>query len=307
VLRRRADPGYRRLWLGDWRVVLTANGAAAGESCELIVITAPGAGRLPWDRSQCTHTDGVTCSGKLGCVVEAGALERWNREAPANWTALNRAAASRTRRATGRFRMSFRVWEPQRRGALHMNVVVPATTPREKLSAALYRAALVELAPEYGFGFVDGTRAVRDALHAARYLAKYLSEGTAGKTGIGDLAARGDCPVVIARVSPELTRRTGITMRQRRQVRGLYLLAADLHCTVEEARAVRVKTGKLGRRRWSTHTTSGRSALPWDSQCQLAEWERTAQSAVAARFGDERTVTWPIPPRRPVSGVDFSW
>lgn len=304
MLRRRADPLYRKLWLGDWRYVLTVNGAAAGERVELIVVTAPGANVLPWDRSQCTHSDGVRCSGRLGCVTDKDALSLWNSDVESRWTALNRAASARARRRCGRHVMAFRAWEPQRRGALHMNVVVPCTTAREIASATAYRQALVELAPRYGFGFVDRKRAVKGALHAARYLAKYLSEGT-GKMGIGDLAARGDCPAVIVRVNPELTRSTGATMRSRRQYRGLWLLARDLDCSVDEARAVRVQTGRTGRRAWAARTTSGRSSLPWATQCELAAWERDGQAAVTEWSGDTARVIWPIPPRTYVEGVDY--
>jgi hypothetical protein len=293
--------------------VLTANGAAASEEVELIVVTPPGADLLPWDRSKCTHGAELRCSGKLGCQVLASALEAFNLAAPANWSALNRCAAARVRRRFGCFRMAFRVWEPQHRGALHMNVVVPAHTPRERASAAAYRHELAELAPRYGFGFVDRKRAVRASLHAARYLAKYLSE-EGSKMGIGDLVARGDCPVVIARVSPLLTRKTGCTMRSRRCERGLFLLARDLGCTVEEARAVRVVTSKRGRLRSGRVVSGGRSQLPWDSQCQLAEHDRLSDSAVDAwieaksstRVGTPEQI-WPIPPRRPVSGVDYEW
>lgn len=318
MLRRRSDPDYRRLWLGDWNVVLAANGAAAGENVELIVITAPGADVLPWDRDQCVHGDYIACSGPLGCRIQADALAAWNATAPARWTALHRAAASRARRKFGKFSMAFRAWEPQQRGVLHMNFVAPSGTPREKASALLYRKALAELAPRYGFGFVDRKRRVTSALHAARYLAKYLSEG-GHKLGIGDLAARGDCPVVIARVNPELTRRTHVTMRSRRVHRGLFCLARDLRCTVDEARAVRVETGKHSRARWSCRSTSGRSSLPFPDQSVRADLERAASDSVDAwvstwtpdhgnyaQVSAARSVAvWPIPRRDYVEGVDY--
>lgn len=317
-LRHRADPYYRKLWLGDWRVVLAANGAAAGSQVELVVITAPGAtpppgepflpgvNCLPWDESKCAHGNDVKCSGKLGCVVQVDALDAWNRTAPERWTALHRAAATRTRRKLGGkgFRLAFRAWEPQRRGALHMNAVPPVKTARQMAAAATYRRELSQLAPRYGFGFVDRKKSVKGALHAARYLAKYLSEG-GEKMGIGDLAARGDCPRVIVRVDPTLTRATGVTMRSRRANRGLFLLARDLDCTLEQAREIRIESGRKGRQRWASCTRSGRSSLPWDVQLGLAEWERQAQDAVSEWLGHSERVVWPIPPRRPVEGVDF--
>lgn len=304
MARRRSDPNYRKLWLGDWRVVLAAAGTQAGKEVELIVVTAPGADRLPWDRSKCSHGPEVKCTGPAGCVVVDAAADAWNRAAPANWSRLHRAAAIVTRRRHGSFRVAFRVWEPQKRGALHMNVVVPVGTARERASAATYRAELARLAPMYGFGNVDRKRAVREAMHAARYLAKYLSEES-GKSGIGDLVERGDCPVVIARVNPALTRATGVTMRSRRYARGLWLLARDQGCDLEEAKRIRLVTSKRSRARWARSTASGRSQLPWDAQAGLATWERQARDAIAELLGDADTVIWPIPPRRPVHGVDY--
>lgn len=329
MLRRRADPHYRRLWLGDWRHVLATNGAAAGDQVELIVLTAPGADDLPWDRDRCVHGDYVACSGPLGCRVDDDIAREWNRTAPARWTALHRAAATRARRKCGSFKYAFRAWEPQQRGVWHMNVVVPRGTPRQKLSAGVYRDALVKLAPRYDFGFVDRKRKVTTGLHAARYLAKYLSEGHPGKLGMGDMAARGDCPAVIARVSNELTRKTGCTMRSRRVERGLWLLARDLGCTVDEARAVRVETGKHSKARWSSRSTSGRSSLPFDTQHDRADLERAHRDSVdawisttsyAPRSGrwtpavarkasqvhaSMSAPVWPIPRRDYVEGVDY--
>jgi hypothetical protein len=160
-------------------------------------------------------------------------------------------------------------------------------------SAATYRRELSVLARRYGFGFVDRKRSVRGALHAARYLAKYLSEGT-DKLGIGDLAARGDCPAVIVRVNRELSRQTGMTIRSRRQARGIFCLARDLGCSLEQARDVRLQTTRTGHRRWNSRTTSGRASLPWDVQTHLAEWDRTA-AAAADSFRQWQPPTPPQP------------
>lgn len=293
MVRRRSDPGYRRIWLGDWRRVLVENLAAASERVDLVVVTAPGSTFLPFDRSQCTHPSGETCSGLKGCVVDPTALDEWNSTAPARWTALHRAASAATRRRHGRFSIVARAWEPQRRGALHQNVVLSVGTAPEMAAAATYRRELAQRARSYGFGFVDRKRGVRTALHAARYLAKYLSEGT-GKMGIGDLAARGDCPVVIVRVNRELTCQTGQTIRACRRRRGTWHLASVLAtldpargCSVAEAEAIRIKVSRSRghREAWSSSTTSGRSSLPWDVQAALASWERTAAEVAEAWRG----------------------
>lgn len=161
-----------------------------------------------------------------------------------------------------------------------MNVIAPVGTPRQRLSAGVYRQELAARARQYGFGFVDRKRAVRSSLHAGRYIAKYLTEG-GKKLGIGDLAARGDCPRVIARVDPHLTHRTGVTMRWCRRERGIFLLAAEHGWTVAEARAVRVKVSKLGELSWRKRECGGRSRLPWDVQVALAGHERHAAAMVA--------------------------
>lgn len=265
---RRADPRYRSLWLGDWRRVLVENGAAASSKVELCVVTAPGAdGGLPWDESHCSHPPDVKCSGTIGCRVVPHLAEAWNVTAPARWSSLHRAAATRVRRRVGSFQTAYQAWEPQQRGVLHQNVVLACGTAREMRAAWLYRQFLAELAPRYGFGFVDRKRNVKESLHAARYLSKYLSEGT-GKMGIGDLAARGDAPRSIARVNRELTQRTGATIRACRRRRVIWKLASHLAplspdgCSIEEAEAVRSKIEKArlmaamqarGRRRRTLH------------------------------------------------------
>lgn len=160
-----------------------------------------------------------------------------------------------------------------------MNAVVPTGTPRQRAAAGVYRQELADRAREYGFGFVDRKRAVRSALHAGRYIAKYLTEGT-GKLGIGDLAARGDCPRVIARVDPHLSRHTGVTMRWCRRERGIFLLAAEHGWTVDEARRVRVQVSKLGELSWRRRQCGGRSQLPWDVQRELAQHERLCAEMV---------------------------
>lgn len=250
--RRRSDPHFRRLWLGDWRRVMIENLAHGARAYQLIVITPPGADVLPWDESLCRHPPGEPHSGTRGCRVVGAVSRDWNETAPERFSALHRAAATRVRRALGSFRISLYAWEPQARGPLHMNVAVPSETPRERAAAKLYRQTLAELAPRYGFGYVDRKQRSMTGLHAGRYVAKYLSEGT-GKLGIGDLAARDDAPRTIAYVDRKLTMATGSTMRACRERRSVWNLASRLAplsaegCSLEEAREVRAI---LARRRW---------------------------------------------------------
>lgn len=259
--RRRGDPRYVKVWLGDWRRVMVANAAASGEMAELVVVTGPGADVLPWDKSKCQHPPGEPCKGEKGCQVELTLAVEWNKSAPARWSQLHKAASNRVRRALRKagacqsFRIIERGWEPQKRGVLHQNVVLRWNTPRERWAAALYRKSLTELAPRYGFGFVSQKREVRGSLHAGRYLAKYLSKSErSDKLGIADVAAREDCPGRIAWVDPTLTRATGESIRSCRERRVVWRLASnvaavkpELGCSLEEAAEIRRvhQVGKL--------------------------------------------------------------
>ena len=270
--RSRRDPRWRAIWIGDWRRVLIENGAHAGDELDLVVITAPGQEVLPWDRSMCRH-DGGPCSGKRGCRVEVEAARAWNESAPERWSQLHRAAAARVRRSLGHFEIVMRIWEPQERGVLHMNSVVAAGTARQMLAARAYRAALTELAPRYGFGFVGQKRRRMGGLHLGRYLAKYLSEGT-GKLGIGDLAARDDAPRTIALVNRRLTVATGSTMRECRERRTTWNRASHLApmsvqgCSLTEARSVGKKVRWLRRERRRGQRRDRGEAGDWNAELE---------------------------------------
>src|SRR5581483_9145233 len=77
-----------------------------------------------------------------------------------------------------------RVWEPQKRGAPHLHLVVPYGTPRERKVAQIFRAELARLAPKYGFGHVQGKLAPISGEDAARYLASYLTGRRRKKSSI---------------------------------------------------------------------------------------------------------------------------
>lgn len=210
---------------------------------------------MPWDKDQCTHGPGVNCSGPRGCVVREDVAVAWNKSAPARWSELHRAAAARVRRRVGEFRIVERAWEPQRRGVLHQNVLTRSTSPRERVASKLYRQALTELAPAYGFGQVSQRADVRDSVHGGRYIAKYLAKSeSAGKLGIADVAMRADCPGRIAWVDPGLTSRTGESIRACRERRVVWRLASivagvrpDVGCSIEDAEHIRRvhQTGRL--------------------------------------------------------------
>lgn len=101
--------------------------------------------------------------------------------------------------------MLAKAWEYQRRGVLHVHVVVVMGSAVEMASSHVYVQALHELAGQHGFGFVDRGKRVRQGAartlpviapeRAARYLAKYLAPlGEGGKPTVSETAMREDAP-----------------------------------------------------------------------------------------------------------------
>jgi hypothetical protein len=174
----------------------------------LVTVTAPGQDfGLVWDRSACTHLPDEPCSGPKGCRVVAGAADGWNAQAESSWGALHRAAAQIARRRHGSGPIvAAKVWEVQERGLLHLHLVVPFATPRERARAREYVAALDRLRQGHGFGFVqlrerfDGENG---GARAAGYCAKYI-----GKAAGTEMAVRRP-----AFVGSFLTRAVGLTIR----------------------------------------------------------------------------------------------
>jgi hypothetical protein len=210
------------LWAGDTRRKLLANVSAYAGAVSIITITAPGSDVLPWDDS--------------GRRIRAAERHGWNRSAPGRWRALHRAASQIARRRAGKFSMLARTWEYQARGALHVHVVAGVDTAAEMSGANIYAQALTDLAPRYGFGYVDrgkSTNGVRHlelipAARAARYVAKYLSPLSAdGKPTLSETVTRPDVPAHVAYVSTKLTLRTGVTMRYLRWCRHAHFLGID--------------------------------------------------------------------------------
>jgi hypothetical protein len=175
----------------------------------MITVTAPGvAGGLPWS----TVTPGK---------VDMAARFRWNRSAPRRWRDMHRLAGQRTRRRGCRLTMLARMWQYQKRGVLHMHVVVACGSPAERRAADIYQAELVRLAGAHGFGWVDRKRDVREAAHAGRYLASYL---VGGKNDVRETVREPDVPPLVLYVSRTLTSRTLVTMRTLRLRRLAWVL-----------------------------------------------------------------------------------
>lgn len=150
-------------------------------------LTAPGADVLPWDRSECSHSVGVDCSGtEHGCVVEPQALAMWHDDLGQRWShfvhdlrrLLNSGSTSGPVSewpVQVEFHKSF---EPQARNALHLHFMMRlagVVTDRR------FRAAFKLAASRHGFGKqlhceqVDLSNAETVARKAG-YLAKYSTK-----------------------------------------------------------------------------------------------------------------------------------
>jgi hypothetical protein len=221
---------------------LLSNIEAYAGSVALLSITAPGvdgvafwwknpagwvdvpgwrAHEIPWADARRQHADPAVAI-------------RWNRSAPRRWRELHRAAAQRARRAHGVLSVVSRTWEYQRRGLLHVHVVLGMATPRERAAAHAYALAVEDLRERHGFGFVSDTSRssswrqrgleVIVAERAARYVAKYLSPLKDGKPTLSETVTRRDVPAHVIHVGRFLTARTGMTMRYLRWRRKAYML-----------------------------------------------------------------------------------
>jgi hypothetical protein len=127
-------------------------------------------------------------------------------------------------------------WEFQRRGALHLHVILRGETAHERHQAHLYVAALDRLRHPHRFGFVDrgrshgGVRRLEriSARRAGSYLAKYLAPMEGGKMKLSDTASRDDAPSRLFYMSRSLTTVTGITMRNLRYKRAAWMRLSEL-------------------------------------------------------------------------------
>jgi hypothetical protein len=196
-------------------------------------VTAPGKDLYPFDPRFCTHRPVVACSGALGCRVDPELARAFNQRAGGWWSELHRTASKRAKDKTGyRGRIRARVWEKQKRGLAHLHGVLSVGTPEELRWAEAYVEALTELAPRYGFGFVDGWHKISRKFwpgdQAGAYLSSYFVRGAGRKAPITENVLAGDLPRLVVYVDRELTRRTGCTMRNLRNARRVWAWLAGL-------------------------------------------------------------------------------
>lgn len=280
------------VWLGDTRIRAVAAGAQLRSAVALVSVTAPGRDVLPWAPG--------------GDQVDQLKAQEWNRSAPANWSKLHKGA-SRDARAVAvdrgaDWRLLFKAWEYQRRGVLHLHLVVPCGTSGQRAASEAYVRGLVARASRYGFGFVDrgklpargARRSTRELSpvppgRAAAYVTSYVASSGAGKGGVAEVAANQGVPGAILYVSNTLTRASGVTMRSLKERRRVSCRYPAARASMEAWRAACV-VDAMDRRR-PPFTAGTRGAL-----LQRALSERWS-CAVDARTGEVRSPTAaPSPP-----------
>lgn len=239
----RTCPAFGPTWARDTRRRLLENLRLARLSV-MFSVTAPGADEYPFDPTQCRHAPGAKCSGPAGCRVDRELAHLFNSTAGRRWSALHRASKVRADRATGyKGRLLARVWEKQRRGLAHLHGVIAVGQPEELAWTRAYLFALRELAPRYGFGFVDGWEKVSRKFwpgdQAGAYLSGYFVSGRGRKASLTDNVLDGDLPRLPVFVGRHLTSQTRVTMRSLRHVRKLWAFRAgrvpQLTLSVEDA------------------------------------------------------------------------
>jgi hypothetical protein len=143
------------------------------------------------------------------------------------WSELHRAAKTRADRRCGfKGKIAARVWEKQSRGLAHLHGVVSVESTAHVYWAEAYITALREMAPRYGFGFVDGWHKVGrkfwPGVQAAAYLSSYFAGGRGRKMTITENVLAGDLPHLVVFVGRDLTCQTGCTMRSLRHARRIW-------------------------------------------------------------------------------------
>jgi hypothetical protein len=100
----------------------------------------------------------------------------------------------------------------------------------QKAGARSYVARLAELAPQYGFGFVERKVKPPPAVNAAAYLSSYFVKGRRGKATPWESAQSAAMPRSIVHMSVRLTQETGCTMRLLRFARFVWVLWGRCGC-----------------------------------------------------------------------------
>lgn len=218
-------------WQGDQRVQAVAASEHLGGTVGLLTVTGPGGAYF------------AAAAAREGGDTRI-AVARWNRQARRAWRRFH-LWASRPLRAWARehapgWRVLFRSWEFQKRGVLHLHLVVPYGTPEERRVTDLYVENLHLGAREHGFGYVMGGDTARrprwdrvprvkpaDGPAAARYVCKYVAATGAGKEGMVHVAKRTATRGSVLYISTTLTSVSGINMTKLRNRRRIWARYRD--------------------------------------------------------------------------------
>ena len=152
------------LWAMDTRVKLLRN-AVMTPFVGMVTVTAPGvAGGLVWDDEWCAWRGRHRHSGREGCRVRRDIAASWNEAAPEHWRELHRRAlqaASRYAQRVGcpSWGVLARMWEFQRRGVLHVHVVLPMTTAAERRVSRVYAGQVAQTRERLLHGTLPAARA----------------------------------------------------------------------------------------------------------------------------------------------------
>lgn len=232
-------------WMQDQRIVAVAGAEHVVGDVGLVTITGPG------DR----YFDRL-CRERGW--KRRHAVRVWNASARRRFRRLHQRASAAPRKWDRRmgsdWRVLYRVWEYQKRGVLHVHIVVPMGSWGERCASRRYLRALCDLRDTYGFGYVLGGDASEEAGsrryptlarvprdRAARYVAKYVSATGAGKESMQHTARRTASRGSVLFVSPWLTRQSGVTnttLRNRRRIWARYPWARDSAAGWRAARLV---------------------------------------------------------------------
>ena len=141
-----------------------------------LTLTAPGAAKLPWDKSKCNHLPGIKCSGKIGCKPDEVDSALFNGSMPKNWNRYVQAV----RRLFGVEVQYGKVFEAQARDLLHVHALIVGAPawPLHRINKELRRLAVVHgLGREISVKRVMGDSPL-DRQRAIGYVGKYLTKGS---------------------------------------------------------------------------------------------------------------------------------
>lgn len=187
-----------RLRLGDYGRVLRSALLLVDDPVALLTITAPG-----------------------------DATPEWNRSSARRFRKLDRRCKSQLRREGQRTLLYARIAQRQRRGLDHLHLVLRCRV-EDRRAIRRYVELLREHGPSFGFGFVDDPfhrrrgkdGRVRDAVfQEARVAGYYLSGYLTDSLQLAAMVEAGDHSFRALWVNPELSRKSGVTMRRLRRAR----------------------------------------------------------------------------------------